>query len=725
MKRLLIFFLLLIPSIIEAKTLIISNTTPVSTDLSIASTIAVQVENGGRLDIDAGKTLTIVGPTSFPLSQVFTGTGLVRGLKLSYPEYFGAVGSSVTDDLTAVTASIDALSDGGILHTSKMFYISPLTLDSIHNAGITFEGESGEEVKNANSPTGFAAFTNQAHIIKIGDLVDAVGVNVNRVHFKNFTIFGNDKTITKAALWIYRSSQGSMSHSSIWRTKGTGLYVNYFEDWHIYNSRFTCLTNGILFGDSLGTPPNNWGTNAVNIGPDNRFEFIDTTYLGTDPTATDPWASRVYFFHNKLEVGGIIGVDNTNGDYDYTADYGSATATVCPINFSYGNTSNWRVDVNFNENWIAGNGIGASVPLFWLGRVSGFKIEHNTFAINDSNGTLFLLRIADSTNAGVSAPGIIVRDNSQIATQYSAPTRTITTDIWNFAPMVFEYPLDGSAIGEQSIVNEHRDNFLPMSQYSTKFTTDYAAARMVPNPTSNDRAISITNSVLKLSDDLTVTFLYLSEDLLAPNWPGIGGATHDGILKLGIRLKKDSFAGTGTIQVRFGEGGNIWDTITTTSETYEWKYSYINVRNKFYNTAGAKINDSLRLTYVGDADERVVYVDGITLDWVDTSVAADEPEKGVWIKGDLARDDSGASVGWACSTAGGAQSGTRTNNTAYTAGNWKLWSTGTTVWECTSAGTSHLTTAPSIAGKVVGDTVVDGTVTWTLRSLTTAAFTSL
>lgn len=41
----------------------------------------------------------------------------------------------------------------------------------------------------------------------------------------------------------------------------------------------------------------------------------------------------------------------------------------------------------------------------------------------------------------------------------------------------------------------------------------------------------------------------------------------------------------------------------------------------------------------------------------------------------------------------------------------------------TTAGTSD-GSAPDITGLVVGDTVVDGTVTWTLRSLTTAAFTS-
>lgn len=59
---------------------------------------------------------------------------------------------------------------------------------------------------------------------------------------------------------------------------------------------------------------------------------------------------------------------------------------------------------------------------------------------------------------------------------------------------------------------------------------------------------------------------------------------------------------------------------------------------------------------------------------------------------------------------------TRADATAYTVGTRALWSTGLTVWECTTAGTST-TGAPSIAGKVVGDTLVDGTVTWTCRWL--------
>jgi hypothetical protein len=106
--------------------------------------------------------------------------------------------------------------------------------------------------------------------------------------------------------------------------------------------------------------------------------------------------------------------------------------------------------------------------------------------------------------------------------------------------------------------------------------------------------------------------------------------------------------------------------------------------------------------------------------------ASASPTKGVWGLGDRIQNTVGTigqPRGWITSTAGGAKSTTRADATPYTATTWIAWSTGTTVWECTTAGTST-TGAPSIVGKVVGDTVTDGTVVWTCRSLTTAAFTS-
>ena len=79
--------------------------------------------------------------------------------------------------------------------------------------------------------------------------------------------------------------------------------------------------------------------------------------------------------------------------------------------------------------------------------------------------------------------------------------------------------------------------------------------------------------------------------------------------------------------------------------------------------------------------------------------------------------------GWVCSVTGGASRGVLTLSTAVTIGHWWTWHTGTTAWEVTITGTTAATT-PDITGKVVGDTIVHGTATLTLRSLTTAAFVS-
>ena len=79
--------------------------------------------------------------------------------------------------------------------------------------------------------------------------------------------------------------------------------------------------------------------------------------------------------------------------------------------------------------------------------------------------------------------------------------------------------------------------------------------------------------------------------------------------------------------------------------------------------------------------------------------------------------------GWVCSVTGGASRGVLALSTSVTVGHWWTWHTGTTAWEVTIAVTTDAS-APDITGKVVGDTVVHGTATLTLRSLTTASFVS-
>ena len=86
----------------------------------------------------------------------------------------------------------------------------------------------------------------------------------------------------------------------------------------------------------------------------------------------------------------------------------------------------------------------------------------------------------------------------------------------------------------------------------------------------------------------------------------------------------------------------------------------------------------------------------------------------------------GQPKGWICTGTGAAYSTTRANSTAYRLGVYALWSVGTTVWKVVSIIPANTTAAaaPDITGLVVGNTVVDGGVTWKLMATAAAVFTS-
>jgi len=101
---------------------------------------------------------------------------------------------------------------------------------------------------------------------------------------------------------------------------------------------------------------------------------------------------------------------------------------------------------------------------------------------------------------------------------------------------------------------------------------------------------------------------------------------------------------------------------------------------------------------------------------------------GIWRQGDIifkAYPEAGQTPGWVCISGGGANGGGRANSTAYSVGDWRRWADGSAqddyVVECITAGTTD-SSAPSLAGLSVGDTVTDGTVVWIIRATTPAQF---
>ena len=102
-----------------------------STSISIPSNIVIEVENGARLTLATGVTLTIEGPFKANRYKVFdlTGTATIDGLNDVYPEWFGAEAdvSTPTDDSTAFSDALSAISSKGgnlILDSKSQYYIA-------------------------------------------------------------------------------------------------------------------------------------------------------------------------------------------------------------------------------------------------------------------------------------------------------------------------------------------------------------------------------------------------------------------------------------------------------------------------------------------------------------------------------------------------------------------------------------------------------------------------
>lgn len=93
----------------DVVTLYITKEVSVAANTTIPSNISIEVLKGGSFAISTGVTLTINGPFSAGMFQVFFGDGLVTLSKGSrmYPEWWGAVSDDAADDWAGIQAALD------------------------------------------------------------------------------------------------------------------------------------------------------------------------------------------------------------------------------------------------------------------------------------------------------------------------------------------------------------------------------------------------------------------------------------------------------------------------------------------------------------------------------------------------------------------------------------------------------------------------------------------
>ena len=189
-----------------------------------------------------------------------------------------------------------------------------------------------------------------------------------------------------------------------------------------------------------------------------------------------------------------------------------------------------------------------------------------------------------------------------------------------------------------------------------------------------------------------------------------------------IVYQNNSMIGTGGSRISYGVTLVASSFIDYQNNYHEWiaNGAYLLTAPTILITNPRSLNVNGAPTLVGKVISRILN-DGTHTESIGTA----SPTVGVYGLGDRIINSAGVigqPKGWQTTTAGGAYSATRADATPYTVNTWIAWATGTTVYECTTAGIS--TTGAPAAATSVGQTVTDGTVTWTCRSLTKAAYTS-
>ena len=177
-------------------TVVISDTVAVAENIVVPSNICLLFEPPGKLDIEAGYTVTIGKLSCLSIYQIFDGLGsivLSSGSVLEvYPEWWGAVGDGVTDDTDPINTALECASDNLLLLRlgSKTYKIT----DTLHATpfGSTYQScnivGNGGGYSSSGSPT----------IIDASEIVAKPAINIYKgrgIRLEDFCIVGGNTNI--------------------------------------------------------------------------------------------------------------------------------------------------------------------------------------------------------------------------------------------------------------------------------------------------------------------------------------------------------------------------------------------------------------------------------------------------------------------------------------------------------------------------------------------------
>jgi len=286
-----------------------------------------------------------------------------------YPEWFGALGDQVTDDLQAFNQAIGAakLMSRGIIHLSRKYKLSDtLSVNDINSQRIVIRGSERKQTGIISYADGYPALETVGSLSCI---------------FEDFTIIGNKSTSTpptsnipsvaiawgRSKAWgtgadhIFRNIyiDGYYQYGEILSIKGSSAVFNHVQSYTgipnaPYNNRKFCV--GLMGENLYSIPARNTVFSTWTAGVCDMNTFIDCQFMGASaPSIPADCAAYLLYqapytnFHNVYTQG----VTNASADMFVLKDGGSLSAYFCPIesthrytfNFTSTNPTSYSADV--------------------------------------------------------------------------------------------------------------------------------------------------------------------------------------------------------------------------------------------------------------------------------------------------------------------------------------------------------------------------------------------
>jgi len=344
-----------------SKTLIIDVATSLSGNTTVPSTLNLMMLKSGLITIETGVTLTISGPFSAGLYQVFSGTGLVvlgDLIYTAYPEWWGIDG--ILDEVQ-INQAITALTSGTVLLGPS--YITAATINMKTKVNLT--GLSG-----GDSATTAITYPGSGSVIEFsgisGSLLENVyvvtthddangikaGNTCRRINIENVLASGTGTLTNTGAAFLLAAETGWSGGISIKDSYGIGYkYGVLMTGVNINTDTWTTvdMTNLWLVGRSAGAV-----VGGAGIYMDAKTNGIGTYLRGG---TIESFNYGVYVENGGY--GGEFVCDMEGNTILYTVGLSfNGTIRIPASNEYYNSGSNgianiWYKEKNLNGTWLS------------------------------------------------------------------------------------------------------------------------------------------------------------------------------------------------------------------------------------------------------------------------------------------------------------------------------------------------------------------------------------